>query len=152
MRDSVLERDRRIRNARKTMHRREPHRRTALWWLWSQLHKGFDVAQSWIVVSLVGKSFYKYEHHVLKLICLCRCLHWHQCRYHLYCEWMARRYKNRILFGRVVAESAILLLGDRGRRNWRLWIMAPVEQHYAGTLANICNFCRTCFRYQRREA
>lgn len=55
MRDSVLERDRRIRNARKTIRRHEPQRGTALWWLWSQLRKAFDVAQSWIVVSLVGK-------------------------------------------------------------------------------------------------
>ncbi|KAF8740180.1 hypothetical protein AX14_008366 [Amanita brunnescens Koide BX004] len=54
MRDSVLERDRRIRNARKTMRWREPQQGTALWWLWSQLRKAFDVAQSWIVVSLVG--------------------------------------------------------------------------------------------------
>ncbi|KAK2464165.1 hypothetical protein APHAL10511_003622 [Amanita phalloides] len=52
MRDSVLERDRRIRNARKSTSR--PYQDTALGWFWMQLRRGFDIAQSWIVISLVG--------------------------------------------------------------------------------------------------
>ncbi|KAF8629862.1 hypothetical protein AX15_003223 [Amanita polypyramis BW_CC] len=54
VRDSVLERDRRVRIARMRAYDHDARQSTTPLWLWSQLRKAFDVAQSWIVVSLVG--------------------------------------------------------------------------------------------------
>ncbi|KAM6502118.1 Cl-channel protein [Amanita muscaria] len=54
MQDSVLERDRRLRKARTSHLHQGLHQKTSLPWLWSQVRKAFDIAQTWIVVSLVG--------------------------------------------------------------------------------------------------
>ncbi|KAK7473207.1 glycerol ethanol, ferric requiring protein [Stygiomarasmius scandens] len=53
--DSILERNRRIRNARSLGDAtRDPRGRITISWLWSQLRRAVDTGQSWFVVSLVG--------------------------------------------------------------------------------------------------
>ncbi|KAF8893437.1 Cl-channel protein [Infundibulicybe gibba] len=53
--DSILERDRRIRNTRAlNASRRGPAGEITLPWLWAQFRRVLDTGQSWFVVSLVG--------------------------------------------------------------------------------------------------
>jgi hypothetical protein len=55
--DSILERNRRLRNARTIYSsRRGPNGEVTIPWLWTQFRKAVDTGQSWIVVSIVGKS------------------------------------------------------------------------------------------------
>lgn len=50
---------------------------------------------------------------------------------------MAVRHQDGLLLGRLVAEPAVLLLGDRGRRRGHLRGLAPVEQCYARAVGYI---------------
>lgn len=54
--DSILERNRRIRRADKThASHRGPRGEITLPWLWAQVLKVIDAAQTWFVVTIVGK-------------------------------------------------------------------------------------------------
>ncbi|KAJ7497777.1 Cl-channel protein [Mycena latifolia] len=53
--DSILERNRRIRDARTVYSaHRGPRGEITAAWLWAQLRRAFDAGQTWFVVSLVG--------------------------------------------------------------------------------------------------
>jgi chloride channel 3/4/5 len=55
--DSILERNRRIRHANKVYEllHRGPRGEITFRWLWAQLRKVVNAAQTWFVVSLVGE-------------------------------------------------------------------------------------------------
>ncbi|PFH49767.1 hypothetical protein AMATHDRAFT_4623 [Amanita thiersii Skay4041] len=52
--DSILERNRRLKNVKAHSRLYGPRIQTAIPWILSQVRNAFDAAQSWIVVSLVG--------------------------------------------------------------------------------------------------
>ena len=75
-----------------------------------------------------------------------RRFYWFKCRHRLDCQRMAVRHQNGLLFRRMVAKPAILLLGNRRRRSRWLWFMAFLESCNIGTLGDLRAVCRELFR------
>ena len=133
--DSILERSRRLRMASElnSIHR-GPNGEITLQWIRMQLIRMTMSAQSWFVLSLAGAlilqpSFYG-------LIFSQRCIYWYKCRSYIYCNRVALRHKNGVLLGWLVAEPAILLLGNWRRREC-LQLMACLEHVIYGEMDSI---------------
>jgi len=145
--DSILERNRRIRNARTVYaSRRGPNGEVTIPWLWTQFRKAVDTGQSWIVVSIVGTptvppsgASEPKPHQSTPPRRLYRAQRSHYFHHHR----MAVRYQDGVLFGWLVVEPTVLLLGDRWGGDGRLRLVASLEHCDVGAMADLCDVCGT---------
>ena len=75
---------------------------------------------------------------IVLTICIARCLYWLKCCHRVNCQWVAVGHQDGILFGWVVVEPAILLLGDWRRRSRRVWFVAYMEPYYSSAVVDLC--------------
>lgn len=140
-----MERSRRLREAKDVYaSRQRTNGRITLSWLISHVRKLLVASQSWFVVSIVGEWILPRRLERMQIAVhplVRRCWHRNQCCDHLYHHGVALGHQDGLLFGRMVAKSAVLLLGTRRRRGQRVRLLAPVEHSVHSTLVHIRAVC-----------
>lgn len=81
-----------------------------------------------------------------------RDMYWYKCSHHIHCHRVALWYENGILFGRLVVESTVLLLGNRGWWDGWLRIVATVDYRFLCSLDCLCfHLCKHSSPHKTRS-